>query len=66
MTHRRGQPSDEVWSAPESGTVREDTSGNEPSDRGNAGQAGSAGGQGKQHPGHAQGKDDPGTAAEER
>lgn len=34
MPNKRGQPSDEVSSAPESGTVRDDTSGNAPSDRG--------------------------------
>ena len=30
------QPPDEPWSAPESGTVRDPTSGNGPSDRGNS------------------------------
>lgn len=34
MIHQPNQPSDDVSSAPESGTVRDDTSGNAPSDRG--------------------------------
>jgi hypothetical protein len=60
MTNKSGQPSDEVWSAPESGTVRDDTSGNAPSDRGiNPGQ-GSAKSKGTQE------KDDPSVASEER
>jgi hypothetical protein len=29
MAQKKGQPPDDVWSAPESGTVRDDTSGNE-------------------------------------
>ena len=50
-----GQPSDDVSSAPESGTVRDETSGNKPSDRGN-------------NPGQKtndQKKDDPSVASEE-
>jgi hypothetical protein len=58
MPQKKGQPSDDVSSAPESGTVRDDTSGNQPSDRGlNPGQANAAAGQGK---------DDPSVASEER
>jgi len=30
MTTKHGCPTDDVWSAPESGTVRDDTSGNQP------------------------------------
>ena len=30
MFTKSGRPSDEVWSAPESGTIRDDTSGNQP------------------------------------
>ena len=30
MSTQAGQPSDDVWSASESGTVRDDTSGNQP------------------------------------
>jgi len=32
---KQGQPPDDVSSAPESGTVRDETSGNKPSDRNN-------------------------------
>jgi len=60
MTSKTGHPSDDVWSAPESGTVRDDTSGNAPSDRGF-------------NPGQGAGKninplptDDPSVASEER
>ncbi len=60
MKNKSGQPSDEVWSAPESGTVRDDTSGNAPSNRGiNPGQE-SAKSKNKQE------KDDPSIASEER
>jgi hypothetical protein len=60
MPNKRGQPSDDVSSAPESGTVRDDTSGNAPSDRGydpgqNAGKKDDA-----------TQKDDPSVATEER
>ena len=52
-----GQPPDDASSAPESGTVRDSTSGNQPSDRGvNPGQKGE---------GEAE-KDDPSIATEER
>lgn len=60
MKNKSGQPSDEVWSAPESGTVRDDTSGNAPSDRGiNPGQ-------GSAKKDTEQAKDDPSVASEER
>ena len=60
MTSKRGQPSDDVSSAPESGTVRDDTSGNAPSDRGcNPGQLADKGDT-------ALPKDDPSVASEER
>jgi hypothetical protein len=60
MTSKQGQSSDDVSSAPESGTVRDYTSGNAPSDRG-------------YNPGQMAGKsdnllqkDDPSIASEER
>lgn len=60
MSKRIGQPSDEVWSAPESGTVRDETSGNAPSDRGlNPGQ-------GSIQSDNTAEKDDPSVASEER
>ncbi|MGH7223012.1 MAG: hypothetical protein ACRELF_07280 [Gemmataceae bacterium] len=60
MTNKPGQPSDDVSSAPESGTVRDDTSGNAPSDRGyNPGQLA-----GKDD--NCPCKDDPCVASEER
>jgi hypothetical protein len=59
MMQKHGQPPDDVSSAPESGTVRDDTSGNAPSDRGcNPGQAASRD--------NTQEKDDPSIASEER
>jgi hypothetical protein len=60
MTSKPRQPSDDVSSAPESGTVRDDTSGNAPSDRGlNPGQ-------GSIQSDNATEKDDPSVASEER
>jgi len=60
MAPKHGQPPDDVSSAPESGTVRDDTSGNAPSDRGfNPGQAAAT-------PGNTTEKDDPSIASEER
>jgi len=57
------RPADDPSSAPESGTVRDDTSGNAPSDRGNAGPT-------TRPPAAKSGdradRDDPGTAGEER
>jgi hypothetical protein len=56
---KHGQPPDDVSSAPESGTVRDDTSGNQPSDRLNRpDQTATTAEQGQE-------KDDPGTAGEE-
>jgi hypothetical protein len=60
VEQKYGQPPDDVSSAPESGTVRDDTSGNAPSDRGlNPGQ-GTAPGDNTPE------KDDPSIASEER
>lgn len=60
MKKDKCQPSDEAWSAPESGTVRTDTSGNAPSDRGiNPGQ-------GCAKSDKVTEKDDPSVASEER
>ncbi len=60
MEQKHGQPSDDVSSAPESGTVRDDTSGNAPSDRGlNPGQ-------GAISHSNTPEKDDPSIAGEER
>jgi hypothetical protein len=60
MGNKTGHPSDDVWSAPESGTVRDDTSGNAPSDRGlNPGQGSAKNDSSRE-------KDDPSVASEER
>jgi hypothetical protein len=60
MTNKAGQPADDVSSAPESGTVRDDTSGNAPSDRGyNPGQQAA-------QKSNSEPKDDPSVASEER
>lgn len=60
MASRQSQPSDDVSSAPESGTIRDDTSGNAPSDRGyNPGQMAGKDDSSSQ-------KDDPSVASEER
>ncbi|HWG46182.1 MAG TPA: hypothetical protein VN688_25700, partial [Gemmataceae bacterium] len=59
MTEKQGLAPDDVSSAPESGTVCDDTSGNKPSDRGyDPGQCASP----TDHPD----KDDPSIASEER
>jgi hypothetical protein len=61
MTGKQGCPSDDVSSAPESGTVRDDTSGNSPSDRGlNPAQKDSTDFDNRHE------KDDPSIAGEER
>ena len=60
---KKGQPSDDVSSAPESGTVRDDTSGNKPSDRAN--RPDSPADRAKHHPTNTQNKDDPSVANEE-
>lgn len=58
--NKPGHASDDVSSAPESGTVRDDTSGNAPSDRGyNPGQKAAKDENSPQ-------KDDPSVASEER
>ena len=63
---KRGQPPDDESSAPESGTVRDQTSGNKPSDRGlNPGQ-GSAPGAEAHRPEGVRSKDDPWISSEER
>lgn len=60
MQPKTNQPLDDVSSAPESGTVRDDTSGNNPSDRGcNPGQPAS----GRDE---KTSKDDPSICGEER
>jgi hypothetical protein len=60
MGQQHGRPPDDVTSAPESGTVRDDTSGNAPSDRGlNPGQ-------GTTSLDEKIAKDDPSVAGEER
>jgi hypothetical protein len=60
--NREHQPPDDVSSAPESGTVRDDTSGNAPSNRGNnPGQKRAASSQPNE-----QDADDPSIASEER
>jgi len=62
MSTRSRQPADDPSSAPESGTVRDDTSGNQPSDRGdNPAQQKGAGDPGRQ----GAGKDNPDNANEE-
>ncbi len=64
---KKGQPPDDVSSAPESGTVRDETSGNQPSDRGlNPGQGRAAGDPTKRPSGAPQAVDDPSIAGEER
>ena len=67
MATKQGRPSDDVWSAPESGTERDETSGNNPSDRGiNPGQGRALSGQGQNRPDEPEGIDDPAIASEER
>jgi hypothetical protein len=64
---RKGQPPDDVSSAPESGTVRDETSGNQPSNRGvNPGQGSAPLSHGHRPPGLPPEKDDPSIASEER
>lgn len=67
MPQKMGQPSDDISSAPESGTVRDDTSGNQPSDRGfDPGQTCAAAHGGECRPVEQQDRDDPSVASEER
>jgi len=65
MSKRPGQPNDDVSSAPESGTVRDETSGNQPA---NPQQRGfTSEGTGNKQPGSGnRPKDDPSQATEER
>ena len=60
MTQKTGHADDDISSAPESGTVRDDTSGNQPSDRGLDPRQAAA------TPGGDLEKDDPSVASEER
>ena len=62
MSAKPGRPPDDVSSAPESGTVRDETSGNQSSDRGlDPAQAAR-----HAHPDDGRRNDDPGVASEER
>jgi len=61
---KQGQPADDPSSAPESGTVRDETSGNKPSDRNNRGETGSSSDQSRTGAGNAP-RDDPSKAGEE-
>ena len=64
MKSKVDRPLDDASSAPESGTVRDDTSGNQPSDRGlNPGQ--NSANKASRKSG-SQDKDDPSVASEER
>ena len=65
MAKQKGRPPDDPSSAPESGTPRDTTSGNNPSDRANDPRAAPATAKGKQKRGGKQG-DDPSVAGEER
>jgi hypothetical protein len=60
---KKCQPSDDVSSAPESGTVCDETSGNKPSNRANL--PDSPADRAKLHPTNDQNKDDPSVANEE-
>ena len=60
---KKGQPSDDVSSAPESGTVCDETSGNKPSDRTNC--PDSPADRARLQPTNAQNRDDPSVANEE-
>jgi hypothetical protein len=60
---KKGQPSDDVSSAPESGTVRDETSGNNPSNRTN--RPDSPADRAGLQPTNSQNKDDPFVANEE-
>jgi hypothetical protein len=65
MAKHPAHPKDEVWSAPESGTVSDETSGNRPSDRTNdRGPTGAA--DGKHGIDNVKAGDDPAVAGEER
>jgi hypothetical protein len=60
---KKGQPPDDVSSAPESGTVCDETSGNKPSDRAN--RPDSPADRATLQPTNSQNKDDPSVANEE-
>jgi hypothetical protein len=59
MAEKHGRPSDDVSSAPESGTVRDSTSGNQPSDRNYDPRTVAEHEKGKPTPGEVPGRDDP-------
>jgi hypothetical protein len=65
MAEQHGRPSDDVWSAPESGTVRDSTSGNQPSDRNFDPRTQAEHQRGKPTPGEVPGRDAPSFAGEE-
>jgi hypothetical protein len=65
MAEHQGRPSDDVSSAPESGTVRDSTSGNQPSDRNYDPRTMAEHEKGKFTPGEVPGRDDPSYAGEE-
>ena len=65
MAEQHGRPSDDVWSAPESGTVRDSTSGNQPSDRNYDPRTQAEHKKGNPISGEVQGRDDPSYAGEE-
>jgi hypothetical protein len=65
MAEHQGRPSDDESSAPESGTVRDSTSGNQPSDRNFDPRTQAEHERGKPTPGDVQGRDDPAYAGEE-
>jgi hypothetical protein len=59
MAEQHGRPPDDVSSAPESGTVRDGTSGNQPSDRNFDPRTKAEHERGKPTPGEVPGRDDP-------
>lgn len=65
MAEQHGRPSDDVWSAPESGTVRDSTSGNQPSDRNFDPRTQAEHEKGTLTPGEVPGRDAPSYAGEE-
>jgi hypothetical protein len=66
MPKTNGRPSDDASSAPESGTVRDETSGNQPAHPHERGFTSDAGRKKSQASGNKQSKDDPSQATEER
>jgi hypothetical protein len=65
MAEQHGRPSDDDSSAPESGTVRDSTSGNQPSDRNFDPCTQAEHEKGQPTPGEVLGRDDPSYAGEE-